>query len=75
MVFVIYVLEVVDFSVMFACWDSIDPIRFGVCDVYVGCGGWFVAVVPWFASWSAILLPKIPLCALIFSNFYVVFGP
>ena len=36
-------LEVAYFSVMFACWNSIEPIRYGVCNVYVGCGSWFVA--------------------------------
>ena len=39
-------LEVVVFSMMFACWDFVEPIRYGVCDVYVGCGlvycGWFL---------------------------------
>ena len=39
MVFVYVCLEVVDFSVMFACWDSVEPTRYGLCDVYVGCGG------------------------------------
>ena len=28
---------------MFACWDSIEPIRCDVGDVYVGCGDWYVA--------------------------------
>ena len=41
--FVYVCLEVVEFSVMFACWDSIEPKMYGVCDVYVGCGAWFVA--------------------------------
>ena len=41
-VFVYVCLEVADFSVMFAYWDSIEPIRYGVwC---VGVGGWFVVV-------------------------------
>ena len=37
--FVDVCLEVADFSMMFACWDFIEPIRYGVCDVYVGFGG------------------------------------
>ena len=31
---------------MFACWDSIEPVRYVVCDTFIGCGGWFVVVVP-----------------------------
>ena len=46
MVFVYVCLEVVDFTMMFACWDFVDPIRYGVCDVYVGCGGCCVAGDP-----------------------------
>ena len=26
----------------FACWDSLEPISYGMCDVYMGCGVWFV---------------------------------
>ena len=33
----------VDFSTMVACGDYAKPIRYGVCNVYVGRGGWFVA--------------------------------
>ena len=27
-------------------WDFLELIRYGVCNVYVGCGGWFVASGP-----------------------------
>ena len=48
-------LEVVDFSMMFTCWDFVEPIRYGVCDVYVGCGvGLMWMVQDSFASWYAI---------------------
>ncbi len=43
MVFVYVCLEVTKFFAMFACWDFVEPIRHGVCDVHVGCGDWFVA--------------------------------
>jgi hypothetical protein len=65
-VFVYVCLEVVDFSMMFACWDSIEPIRYGVCDVYVGCGDWFATCESFVASWCEISLPEIPMCALTF---------
>ena len=47
-VFVYVYMEVADFSVMFICWDSVEPVSYGVCDVYVRCEGWFglVWVVP-----------------------------
>ena len=25
------------------CWNAVEPIRYGVCDVHVACRGWFVA--------------------------------
>ena len=42
-VFVYVCLKVVDFSMMFACWDSVVPIRYGVCNLYVGCRDWIIA--------------------------------
>lgn len=42
-VFVHVCLEVVDSYVMFACQGSVEPTRYDVCDVYAGCGDWFVA--------------------------------
>ena len=30
------------FSMMFTCWESTEPIRYGVCNVYLECVGWFV---------------------------------
>ena len=75
MMFVYVCLEVVDFFIMFVCWDSVEPIWYYVCDVYAGCGGWLVAGDS-FASWSAISLLAIKICALIFSIYcYVKFGP
>ena len=65
-VFVYVCLEVADFSVMFAYWNSIEPIRYGVCNVYVGCGDWFVAGESFVASWYEISLHEIPMCALTF---------
>ena len=62
MVFVYVCLEVADFFVMFTCCDFIEPIRYGVCDVYVGVG--LLRVVPLFVSWFAISLPEIPVCTL-----------
>ena len=62
--FVYVCLEVVGFFVMFPCWDFVEPIRYGVCDVYVGWGSvccqWFLH----FASCYAISLPEILMCAL-----------
>ena len=29
-------------SPMFFYWDFVEPIRYGVRDVYVGYGGWFI---------------------------------
>ena len=43
LVFVYVCVEFADFSVMFTSWDPAEPIRYGVCNVYVGVGGWFVA--------------------------------
>ena len=43
LVFVYVCLEIADFSMMFVCWDSVEPIKYGVGDMYVGCGKWFVA--------------------------------
>ena len=40
-----------------------------MCDVYVGCGGWFVANGSFVSSWSKISLPEISMCAL---NFCIV---
>ena len=50
MVFLYVCLEVVDFSMAFACWDFVEPIRYGVCNVYVGvwglvCCGWFLCLL------------------------------
>ena len=39
---------------------------YGVCNVFMGCGGGFVWVVPSFASWCAMSLPKIIICAMTF---------
>ena len=48
-VFVYVCLEVVDFSVMFTCWDSVEPIRYGVCNVYEAwglvCCGWSLCLL------------------------------
>lgn len=41
-VFVYVCLEVVDFSMMFFYWDFVEPIRYGVRDVYAGFWGWFI---------------------------------
>ena len=60
-IFVYVCLEVANFFMMFTCRDYVQPVRYGVCNVYVGCEGWFVQVVPSFASWSLILLSKIPM--------------
>ena len=58
---------------MFACWDPIEPITYGVYNVYAGWWGvGFLLVVPSFASWYAISLHGV------YSNFlyyYVVFSP
>ena len=42
--FVYVCLEIANISMMFTCCDSVEPIRYTVCDVYVGCRvwGWFV---------------------------------
>lgn len=37
---------------MFACWNSIEQIRYGGCNVNVGCGSWFV-VGGSFVCWLA----------------------
>lgn len=50
MVFVYVCLEVADIFVMFTCWDFIEPIRYGVCDVYVKCGVGLLRVIPLFIS-------------------------
>jgi hypothetical protein len=39
MVFVYVSLEVADFSVMFAYWDPIESITYGVYNVYAGWSG------------------------------------
>ena len=65
MVFVYKCLEVADFFVMFSCWDFIQPMRYGVCNMHVGCGGWFVVGGSFDASSYVISLPKIPMSALI----------
>ena len=36
MAFIYVCFEVVDFSLVFTCWDSIEPIRYSVCYVDVG---------------------------------------
>ena len=57
----------------FTCWDSTEPIRCDVCDVYVGCEVWVVGLlrlVLLLASWSAISLPKILVSAL--TNFVLL---
>ena len=57
-VFIYVCLEDADVFVMFACWDFVEPIRYGVCDVGVGVGVGLLQVVPSFASWSTISLSK-----------------
>jgi hypothetical protein len=49
---------------MFTCWDFIEPIRYGVCDVHVECGVGLLRVIPLFISWFAISLLEIPVCTL-----------
>ena len=49
-VFVCVCLKVADFFMMFACWDSVEPIRCDVGDVYVGCGIGLLQVVLVFGS-------------------------
>ena len=61
-VFLYVCLEVVDFFMVFACWDSVEPIRYGVCNVYVGVG--LLWVVPLLASWYTILWSNILVCDL-----------
>ena len=36
-------LGVVDIFMMFTSWDSLEPIRYGMRNLYVGCRGLFVA--------------------------------
>ena len=66
MVFVYVCLDVADFSVMYTSWDSVEPIRYGVCNVFGGVGAGLLQVVPSFASWFEISLLEIPVCALTF---------
>lgn len=43
MVAFIYVcFEVVDFTLVFTSWDSVEPIRYDVCYVDVGCWDGFI---------------------------------
>ena len=35
--FICVCLEVADFSLVFSCHDTVQPIRYGVCYMYVGC--------------------------------------
>ena len=41
--FIYVYLEVVDFFLVFAYWDSIKPVRYSVCCMYMGCRDMFVA--------------------------------
>ena len=65
-VFVYVCLEVANFSTMFTCGDSIEPIRYGCVMCMWGMGVGLLQVVPSFAIWSVILLSKILSCALTF---------
>jgi hypothetical protein len=50
---------------MVASWDSIEPVRFGVCDMFAGCEGWLIVggllVDMWFCCPKYVLV-----CALTF---------
>ena len=52
--FVYVCLEIANISMMSTCWDSVEPVRYIVCDVYVGCGVWGVGLVcsGWFLRFS-----------------------
>jgi hypothetical protein len=74
-VFTYVCLEVVDFSTMFACGGSVKLIRYGVCNVYVGCGGWFVASGSLVCYLAYNVIARDPNVCSNFLYCYVVYGP
>ena len=42
MAFIYVCLEVIDFSLVFAYWDFVEPIRYRVCFMDVGCRARFI---------------------------------